>query len=316
MRAELIGTAGPAGWPEPGCRCASCRRASAAGGRRPACVLVDGVLRLGGGERPLPRPGYRATDIPGGWEVTGPSGRLLCSAGPGGVPVPAPDACRYDIALLDLLADPAQLGLLRRRGLVTGGTVVAALHADHRVSSPAELTRRCALWGVVPAADGEVLTAPDRDAAGREAPAPEVYRTFVLGGARSGKSGEAELRLAAEPQVRYVATGRQAGGDTAWAARVAAHRARRPPWWQTVETTDVAAELGRAWRRGARGRHRRLAGRGDGRLRVLAGRAGRGWLVGRAWPGRVRRGGRRAAAADRRAGRGLAELRGAGGRGQ
>jgi adenosylcobinamide kinase/adenosylcobinamide-phosphate guanylyltransferase len=27
---------------------------------------------------------------------------------------------------------------------------------------------------------------------------------------------------------------------------VAAHRARRPAWWQTVETADVAAELGRA----------------------------------------------------------------------
>ena len=29
----------------------------------------------------------------------------------------------------------------------------------------------------------------------------------MLGGARSGKSGEAELRLAGEPEVTYLATG-------------------------------------------------------------------------------------------------------------
>jgi adenosylcobinamide kinase / adenosylcobinamide-phosphate guanylyltransferase len=246
MRAELTGTAGPGGWPEPGCPCASCRRAAAGkGGRRPACVLVDGVLPLGCGQPPLPRPGYQVTDIPGGWDITGPSGRLLCSVGPGALPVPPPGAGRYDIALLDLLAGPAQLGLLRRRGLITEGTVVAAIYADHRVSSPAELARRCLLWGVTPAADGDVLTAPGRDAPGTGARVPPVSRTLVLGGARSGKSAEAELRLAAEPQVRYVATGRLAGADAGWAARIAAHRARRPSWWQTVETTDVAAELRR-----------------------------------------------------------------------
>jgi adenosylcobinamide kinase/adenosylcobinamide-phosphate guanylyltransferase len=203
-------------------------------------VLVDGVLRLGCGRPPLSRLGYRTIGIPGGWDITGPSGRLLCSAGPGRVPVPPPDARRYDIALLDLVADPSQLGLLRRSGLVTGETVVAPLYADHRLSSPAELARRCGLWGVTLAADGDVLTAP-----GPGAPLPQVSRTLVLGGARSGKSAEAELRLAAEPQVSYVATGRPGGGDADWAARVAAHRARRPSWWRTAETTDVAAELGR-----------------------------------------------------------------------
>jgi len=248
MRAELIGTAGPQGWPQPGCWCASCRRAGARGsGRRPADVLVDGVLRLGCGQPPLPRPGYRIAGIPGGWDITGPSGRLLCSGGPGSVPVPPPGAGRYDIALLDLLADPAQLGGLRRRGLVTYGTAVAVIHADHRISSPAELARRCQLWGVTPAADGEVITAPGRDdAPGVGTRVPPVSRTLVLGGARSGKSAEAELRLAAEPEVSYVATGRPAEGDADWAARVEAHRARRPSWWRTVETTDVAAELGRA----------------------------------------------------------------------
>ncbi len=249
MRAELMGTGGPEGWPQPGCRCASCRRAGAAdgaraadgGGRRAAGVLVDGVLRLGCGHAPLPRPRYAIECIPGGWDITGPSGRLLCSDGSGGVPDPPPGAGRYDIALLDLLSGPAQLGLLRRRGLVTGETAVAVIYADHRVSSPAELARRCGLWGVTLAADGDVITAP-----GHHVRVPPVSRTLVLGGARSGKSAEAELRLAAEPRVRYVAPGRPAGGDADWAARVAAHRARRPPWWQTAETTDVAAELGRA----------------------------------------------------------------------
>jgi adenosylcobinamide kinase/adenosylcobinamide-phosphate guanylyltransferase len=204
-------------------------------------VLVDGVLRLGGGQAPLPRPGYAIECIPGGWDITGPSGRLLCSDGSGGAPVPPPSAGPYDIALLDLLAGPAQLGLLRRRGLVTSETAVAVIYADHRVSSPAELSRRCGWWGVTLAADSDVITAP-----GPAAQVPPVSRTLVLGGARSGKSAEAELRLVAEPQVRYLATGRPGDGDADWAARVAAHRARRPPWWQTVETTDLAAELGRA----------------------------------------------------------------------
>ncbi len=66
----------------------------------------------------------------------------------------------------------------------------------------------------------------------------------MLGGARSGKSAEAELRLAAEPEVTYVAAAGPAGGDDAeWAARVAAHQARRPRWWRTVETTDMAGVL-------------------------------------------------------------------------
>jgi adenosylcobinamide kinase/adenosylcobinamide-phosphate guanylyltransferase len=48
-----------------------------------------------------------------------------------------------------------------------------------------------------------------------------------------------------------VATGQRPGPEDAeWAARVAAHRERRPAWWRTVETgTEPAAlarELGRA----------------------------------------------------------------------
>jgi adenosylcobinamide kinase/adenosylcobinamide-phosphate guanylyltransferase len=71
-------------------------------------------------------------------------------------------------------------------------------------------------------------------------------RVLVLGGARSGKSEQAELRLAGEPDVLYVATAADGAGDPDWAARVAAHRARRPAWWRTAETTDLAGVLAAA----------------------------------------------------------------------
>ena len=53
--------------------------------------------------------------------------------------------------------------------------------------------------------------------------------------------------MAAEPAVTYIATGPQASpGDAEWAARIARHRARRPGWWRTAETTDLAGVLGQA----------------------------------------------------------------------
>jgi adenosyl cobinamide kinase/adenosyl cobinamide phosphate guanylyltransferase len=58
--------------------------------------------------------------------------------------------------------------------------------------------------------------------------------TLVLGGARSGKSELAEQLAAAEPgPVTYIATALV--GDDDFAARVDAHRARRPPSWRTIE---------------------------------------------------------------------------------
>ena len=71
-------------------------------------------------------------------------------------------------------------------------------------------------------------------------------RILVLGGIRSGKSEWAESVIAqsagAEVPVRYLATGPLADDD-AWAARVAAHRARRPQHWSTAETSDAAKQL-------------------------------------------------------------------------
>lgn len=65
---------------------------------------------------------------------------------------------------------------------------------------------------------------------------------LVTGGVRSGKSRHAEALLTDAGAVTYVATG-PALDDADWAARVAAHQARRPASWTTLETHDLAAAL-------------------------------------------------------------------------
>ncbi|SES02794.1 adenosylcobinamide kinase / adenosylcobinamide-phosphate guanylyltransferase [Propionibacterium cyclohexanicum] len=79
-----------------------------------------------------------------------------------------------------------------------------------------------------------------RELGARPAPA---QRTLVTGGARSGKSSRAEQLLASHDAVDYVATSARNEHDPEWMARIAAHRARRPDSWRTLETLDIADVL-------------------------------------------------------------------------
>jgi adenosylcobinamide kinase/adenosylcobinamide-phosphate guanylyltransferase len=71
--------------------------------------------------------------------------------------------------------------------------------------------------------------------------------TFVIGGARSGKSRYGESVIATlpppwQPSWAYVATAEAL--DAEMAERIEAHRARRGPQWRTVEAPrDLAAAL-------------------------------------------------------------------------
>lgn len=140
---------------------------------------------------------------------------------------------------LDLSTFPDQLRRLRAVGAITAGTRVVATHLSHHNPPTAELTRILADWGAEVVPDGTVL--------GPSSPArtPGPLRTLVVGGARSGKSLEAERILAEVAEVVYVATSYpvEPGGDAEWAERVRRHRAQRPARWETIETLDLVGLL-------------------------------------------------------------------------
>ncbi|WP_327307097.1 bifunctional adenosylcobinamide kinase/adenosylcobinamide-phosphate guanylyltransferase [Streptomyces sp. NBC_01298] len=181
-------------------------------------------------------------DAPGtGYEVTGPDGARMLYLPPGGAPAGTAGTTGrrpYDVVLADVLGRPEALARLRASGALGPATDVIAVHLDHDTPPGAELERRCAAAGARTVADGTTV------AAGEYRPAPEVpRRTLVLGGARSGKSYEAERRLTGYPEVVYVATGGTREGDSEWAARVGLHRERRASSWRTVETCDLVPLL-------------------------------------------------------------------------
>ncbi|MFH8367352.1 bifunctional adenosylcobinamide kinase/adenosylcobinamide-phosphate guanylyltransferase [Streptomyces sp. NPDC018031] len=184
-----------------------------------------------------------ALDAPGtGYEVTGPDGDRLLYLPPAGAPAgladPAAGAQPYDLVLLDVLGRPDALARLRAAGAVTATTDVVAVHLDHAHPPGPELHRRLAALGARAVPDATTLSV------GEYHFVPDLpRRTLVLGGARSGKSVEAERRLEAFPEVLYAATGGTRDDDPEWAARIALHRDRRPGSWRTVETCDLVPLL-------------------------------------------------------------------------
>ncbi|MGV9645475.1 MULTISPECIES: bifunctional adenosylcobinamide kinase/adenosylcobinamide-phosphate guanylyltransferase [unclassified Streptomyces] len=185
-----------------------------------------------------------AMDAPGtGYEVTGPDGQRLLYLPPGCAPAGLEEGAvgPYDMVVADVVGRPDALAKLRAVGAAGPATDVVAVHLDHDVPPGPELRRRLAAAGARAVPDGTTLVVGAYE---QGAEVPRVpRRTLVLGGARSGKSVEAERRLESFPDVLYVATGGTRGGDTEWAQRVAAHRERRPGSWRTTETCDLVPLL-------------------------------------------------------------------------
>lgn len=197
------------------------------------------------------------------FDITGPEGdRLLYAVDTGPFAdghLPGEASHPYDVLLLeetfgdavpagDLAADhhgldsfAATVSAFRRSGALTAESHVVAVHLGHGNPPGEELRRRLAMAGATALPDGAVIQA--RPAVQPPADRPTPRRVLITGGARSGKSLEAERRMAAEPAVIYVATAEEYPGDDEWSARLAAHRARRPAHWSTIETGVLAPLL-------------------------------------------------------------------------
>jgi adenosylcobinamide kinase/adenosylcobinamide-phosphate guanylyltransferase len=153
------------------------------------------------------------------------------------------------------------LARLRARGVIGGNTRCLLVGLGHAETHPARLEACLPVWGAELGSAGTVV-----DLSQSPDPRPKVERILVLGGSGSGKSAFAEQLVSAAPEVVYLATGpKPAGGDPdtgnpgsegpeegpptehaedeEWAARVKKHQERRPDWWGTLETIDVAEPL-------------------------------------------------------------------------
>ncbi len=242
---------------------------SGAGPLRFHLARAGDVLEVGGFEiRPV-EANHGGTHIGPAvlYDVTTPEGGRLLYACDTATPLPprtldALTGRAFDVVLmeenngdrpgfgehLDLAGFADVLAQLRRRDAVIDTTRVIAVHLSHRNPPGGELGRRLAPMGAEIHPDGTVLDVTPAAAVFRGTPIssrpPRPYRVLVTGGTRSGKSAEAERRLAAWPDVMYVATaGPVIPGDAEWAARVAAHSVRRPSHWRTVETADLVPLL-------------------------------------------------------------------------
>jgi adenosylcobinamide kinase / adenosylcobinamide-phosphate guanylyltransferase len=151
----------------------------------------------------------------------------------------------HDTDHLHLDAFAEQVARLRAVDAVVPATDLVAVHLSHHNPPTPELGRRLADWGARVVDDGSLLPGsdPDPTAARERTTAHHDRRTLVLGGARSGKSREAERTLAALPDVTYVATSYPVGTDEEWDERVRRHRAQRPEAWRTEETLDLVGLL-------------------------------------------------------------------------
>jgi adenosylcobinamide kinase/adenosylcobinamide-phosphate guanylyltransferase len=135
---------------------------------------------------------------------------------------------------------PVDVAKLRTNGALRDSSRLIAIHLSHFNPPLPELARRIAQWGGEVPLDGTVIEVGGVEAGpGLQVP----RRTLILGGARSGKSREAERRMLAEPSVTYVATAHDVPDDGEWAARIAEHQRRRPSNWRTIETKDLATVL-------------------------------------------------------------------------
>lgn len=156
------------------------------------------------------------------------------------------DFVKHGTAHLDLPSFAAEVGSLRSAGRLAAGARVIAVHLSHH-NGP-DLAEHLAQVGAEAVPDGTVLivgSAPS-DATRQHATSLDrrPRRMLVTGGARSGKSRYAESVVALRDiPVTYVATASGYPEDPEWVRRIAAHRARRPSTWKTVESPAVAAVL-------------------------------------------------------------------------
>jgi adenosylcobinamide kinase/adenosylcobinamide-phosphate guanylyltransferase len=155
------------------------------------------------------------------------------------------DVLDHGTAHLDLPTFGREVARLRSDARLSPGARVVAVHLSHH--NPVDLPERLAAIGAEVLPDGSAIAVGSQSAVGSRSAvgsqSARARRLLVTGGARSGKSARAESLAAGRPLVTYVATAPAYPDDPEWAARIAAHRDRRPAAWRLRETADVAGVL-------------------------------------------------------------------------